>query len=186
MSNRIGMIVDGEGDFASLRKHFVEGYRILKTDGPRGHTARIADIASRAKKQIGILRAFQCSRVVVVLDFESRTITYNNFVRELRDAFKPYASDVSVDVAVPNRMIENWYLADIEEISRKRAFIRDNLRQKNYEGKHGKEEIKKCMINGVTYSETEHGPQMFATIRFDVAKMNSPSFAEFLNLIQWN
>ncbi len=83
-----------------------------------------------------------------------------------------------------NRMIENWYLSDIEQISREKVFIRKKLRQKKYEGKNGKTEIKKCMIHGVTYSETEHGPQMFAIVRFDVVKMNSKSFAEFLNMMK--
>jgi 5S rRNA maturation endonuclease (ribonuclease M5) len=61
MSKHIGIIVDGDGDFASLKKRFIDRYRILKTDGPRGHAAKIADIANRARKQIGILRAFQCN-----------------------------------------------------------------------------------------------------------------------------
>ena len=36
------------------------------------------------------------------------------------------------------------------------------------------------MIPGTAYSETQHGPQMFAVVRFDVARTNSASFAEFL------
>jgi len=183
MSRRIGVIVDGDGDFASLKKRFSDGFRILKTDGPRGHTARSIDIAKRSKKQIGMLRAFQCKRVVVVLDFEQRSSRYEDFIREISDAFQEIPWGLRVDVVVTNRMIENWYLADIVHLSRNKAFIRNGLRQKNYEGTDGKSEIKKCMAQGFAYSETEHGPQMFAVLRFEVARTNSPSFEKFISLV---
>lgn len=184
MNDLLGVIVDGDGDFASLKRRFSGQCRILKTDGPRGHDAIIADIVTRSKKQIGMLRAFRCDRVIVVLDFEERIDPYPKFVSHLREAFARTYHGVEVFVAVPNKMIENWYLADIEEISRQKIFIRDGLRQKHYEGKHGKAEIKKCMIHGTAYSETQHGPQMFAILRFDVARTNSPSLAEFLDMMQ--
>ena len=186
MSKCIGIIVDGNGDFASMRKRFVDRYKILKTDGPRGHTAKISDITSRARKQIGILSAFQCKRVIIILDFENRSCSYKNFVRGIRQAFNSVKFDIPVNVAVPNLMIENWYLADIEHISKKKAFIRDKLKQKKYEGTNGKAIIKKFMIQGVSYSETDHGPKMFAILRFDVAKNNSPSFGEFLEMVKNN
>ena len=134
MSDGLGVIVDGDGDFASLKRRFSGQCRILKTDGPRGHEARIADIVRGVKKQIGMLRAFRCSRVIVVLDFEGRVDPYPEFVQDIRQAFARTSLGVAVVVAVPNKMIENWYLADIEEISRQKAFIRDRLQQKNYEG----------------------------------------------------
>jgi len=186
MNRRLGVIVDGDGDFASLKKRFSDGYRILKTDGPRGHAARIPEIVARAKKQVGMLKAFKCTRVIVVLDFEDRPVSYEAFLKDVRQAFGGHPFGVPVAVAVPNKMIENWYLADIEEISRKKVFIRDRLKQKHYEGKNGKTEIKKCMIHNVAYSETEHGPQMFAVVRFDVAKVNSRSFSEFLEMMGRN
>jgi hypothetical protein len=158
----------------------------LKTDGPRGHKAEISAIVARSKKQIGMLKAFRCCRVIVLLDFENRSDSYVKFVQNLREEFAAHYTDIKVFVAVPNKMIENWYLADIEELSRQKVFIRDRLKQKNYEGKHGKIEIKKCMINGTDYSETLHGPQMFGVIRFDIARLNSPSFSDFLNMLNDN
>jgi len=53
------------------------------------------------------------------------------------------------------------------------------LKQKNYEGKNGKAIIKNFMVHGVSYSETDYGPKMFAVLRFDVAKKISPSFMNF-------
>jgi hypothetical protein len=42
------------------------------------------------------------------------------------------------------------------------------------------------MVHGVAYSETDHGPKMFSVLRFDVAKKNSPSFGEFLEMVRDN
>jgi len=151
MSKLIGVIVDGDGDYASLKKRFTENYLILKTDGPRGHTASVDGIVTRAKKQISMLSAFRCGRVIVVLDFEERTCMYKTFVKNIRQAFNSKNFGIPVNVAIPNKMIENWYLADIENISKQKVFIRNRIKQKNYEGKHGKKEIKKLMSQGHDY-----------------------------------
>jgi hypothetical protein len=181
--NKLGIIVDGDGDYSSFEARFKGKCRILKTDGPRGQQAKIGDIVKNSKKQINMLCAFRCNRVIIVMDFEDRNIPYQKFVSVLREQFGQVAFGIPVLVAVPNKMLENWYLADIEEISSKRIFIKKGLHQKNYEGKHGKAEIKKCMAKGITYSETNHGPQMFSVIRFDVACKHSPSFKEFLSMM---
>ena len=180
MSNRVGIIVDGAGDFASLKMRFKEGFKILKTDGPRGHTALPETIAKKSRKQVGILSAFRCLRVIVLLDFEERAQPYGEFVTELRDAFAAEELPAPVSVVVLNKMIENWYLADIEHLSTQKAFLRVGIKQKHFEGTHGKKEIKRFMRQGESYSETKHGPQMFAVLRFDDARQYSASFDEFL------
>jgi hypothetical protein len=183
MSERVGIVVDGDGDFAALRKRFGSSFRVLKTDGPRGHTARPAEIAKRARKQIGILRGYRCAKVIVMLDFERRSQTYEAFVQSLSGSFSAVDFGLPVRVVVPNRMIENWYLADIEHLSAKKAFLKANLKQKNYEGCDGKAQVKRLMRSPHTYRETTHGPQMFAILRFPVARQHSPSFDVFLGLI---
>jgi hypothetical protein len=183
MSDTVGVIVDGDGDFAALRKRFTNGFRIVKTDGPRGHTADSKEIVRRARKQIRILRGLRCKRVVVVLDFEERGQPYQTFVDHLRAEFSCTDLGVPVGVAVPNRMIENWYLADIEHLSANKVFLKRNLRQRNYEGCHGKSQMKKFMRRPHTYSETKHGPEMFAILRFPVARTHSSSFDAFLALM---
>jgi len=184
MSKMIGIIVDGDGDFASLKRRFPEGIKILKTDGPRGHAATIKAIAHKSKKQIGILKAFKCAHAIVLLDFEERLEEYESFISTLTDVFTGVPFGINISVAVCNKMIENWYLADIEHLSRNRSFLRDRLKQKNYEGTHGKNEMKKCMKKGTSYSETKHGPELFETLRFDVARQNSPSFDFFLTILE--
>ncbi len=184
MSKRIGLIVDGDGDYAVFKRRFPHDFKILKTDGPRGPTAAVDDIASRSRKQISILKAFGCKRILVVLDFERRGIGYNHFFGILKRAFGNAVWGVPVSVAVPNRMIENWYLADIEFLSKKKAFLRNNIKQKNYEGTNGKEVLKSYFVRKIKYRETKHGPQLFAILRFNVARKNSPSFNQFLQILR--
>ncbi|MHC4405146.1 MAG: DUF4276 family protein [Planctomycetota bacterium] len=184
MSDCLGIIVDGRGDFASLRRRFERGYRILKTDGPRGHTALADAIAKKSRKQVCMLAAFNCNHVVVLTDFEARSQAYEDFVAELRDSFQRVDFPTAVSVVVANRMIENWYLADIEYLSTQKAFLKDGIRQRRFEGTHGKNEIKRFMRQGDSYSETKHGPQMFEILRFDPARRLSASFDDFLNHVQ--
>jgi len=179
----VGIIVDGAGDFMSLRMRFKDGFKVLKTDGPRGHTALPGAIAKKARKQIGILSAFKCVRVILLVDFEDRTQPYLNFVSDLRNSFKRENFPVPIYIIVLNRMIENWYLADISFLSKKKTFLKDKIKQKNFEGKNGKKEIKRLMRQGESYSETKHGPKMFEILRFDVARQNSLSFDDFLKKI---
>jgi len=184
MNECVGIVVDGEGDYASLKRRFQRGYKVLKTDGPRGHTAPPDEIARKSRKQIGILSAFRCKHAIVMLDFEERPQNYDDFLRDLRRCFEAVGFPMPVSVAVPNRMIENWYLADIEYLSQKKVFLRDRLSQKNYEGTNGKKELKQCMKRGVSYSETKHGPELFEVLRFRTARRNSESFDDFCRILK--
>ena len=184
MSKTIGIIVDGQGDFASLKKRFAGGYKIIKTDGPRGDSAAPSEIAIDSKKQIGMLKAFKCKRIIVMLDIEERRESYDEFFNKLSECFHGFDLGVQISIAVPNKMIENWYLADIEYLSRRKAFLKDGIKQKNFEGMHGKKELKKFFAKNIQYRETRHGAQMFAILRFDVARNNSPSLDHFLTTIR--
>jgi hypothetical protein len=81
------------------------------------------------------------------------------------------------------KQIENWYLADMEHLSRKKTYLRSKLKQKNYEGKHGKRTLKRLFRKGVHYNEVKHGPELFEILRFPVARQNSRSFSEFLHCL---
>jgi hypothetical protein len=128
-----------------------------------------------------MLAAFRCKRVVVVLDFEKRNRKYSEFCAELLKHFCSIVFPVPVTIAVPNKMIENWYLADIEFVAKHRAFLKEGIQQRAFEGKDGKAELKRLMRKGISYSETKHGPELFEILRFDVARKNSESFEVFLS-----
>lgn len=181
---RFGIIVDGRGEYNSLRTRFTGFCTILKTDGPRGHTAQIDHIVNGARKQIAMLKSCKCDAVVVLLDFENRVEDYSTYLNMIRKEFGRTYSGYKVHVAMPNRMIENWYLADIEHLSKNKAFLKKKLKQKKYEGLNGKDELKRCFAKGYSYDETTHGPQLFGILRFPVARQNSSSFNDFLFLIK--
>lgn len=180
----IGIIVDGQGDFGALKIRFSKTCKILKTDGPRSHTVSPEFIVSQARKQIAILRDYHCIKVILLVDFEERTSNYNLFLKHIENYIESCNLGLPVYAASPNKMIENWYLADIEFLSKRKKFLKNNLKQKNFEGKHGKKELRKCFKKGYTYIETKHGPQLFIILRFKEAKKNSPSFSHFLNLLR--
>lgn len=113
-----------------------------------------------------------------------RTEDYNEFAEKLKEKFKERYTDCNANVAIPNRMIENWYLADIEYLSMNRVFLKNNIRQRNFEGTNGKEKLKKLFLPNYSYSETMHGPKLFSILRFEVARVNSSSFNNFLIIIE--
>jgi hypothetical protein len=181
---KIGLIVDGLGEFAAFRARFKEGQKILKSDGPRSHTTSAAQIAGYSRKQIAMLRGYGCTRIIVVTDFEGRAESYENFVKALRKEFGCAFVGSSVEVAVPNKMIENWYLADICHIATRHRFLRRPAKQRHYEGKHGKQVLKGLFRSGHHYSEVEHGPLFFTLLRFAEAVEFSPSLRVFLKAIR--
>ena len=176
--SRIGIIVDGLGDYASVQKKFKGKVKVLKTDGPRGHCAPISEIVAKSRKQVRMLNDFNCKKIIILLDYECRLLSYNKFVKDLRECSKNTFGN-KIKICSPNRMIENWYLADIEILSKKKAYIRKNLKQKKYEGVDGKEYLKRLYERKYSYSETEHGPELFCIIRDTVATKNSYSYKDF-------
>jgi len=184
MINKLGIIVDGQGDFAALKARFRDRFEILKADGPRDRNVTPAQIVGAARKQVAILKALKYSEILIVLDYESRSISYEKFLKELRVNFQKLLEEVTIHVAVPNVRIENWYLADIEYLSKKKKFLKRKLKQKNYEGKNGRAVLTKLLQQGVIYNETIHGAQMFSVIRFKVARAHSQSFDAFYEIIK--
>ena len=181
---RIGIIVDGQSDYLSINKRYGAFCYILKTDGPRGHTARVKDIVCSSNKQVSILKAYRCKKIILLLDFENRHLSLNIFEQELCETITRSNFEIEVCPIVVNKMIENWYLSDIEILSKKKKYLRDKLKQKNYEGKDGKKELKKLFKPGIEYKEVQHGPDLFNTIREIVSKKNSASFDNFIKLLK--
>jgi uncharacterized protein DUF4276 len=184
VSNFIGIIVDGPGDYASLRARFIGAVRVVKADGPRGHAVTVQQIISSSRKQVAMLSAIGCPYIILMLDFEERTVDYFAFVSQLEAEVKRHGMPARVEICVANRMIENWFLADVEAISAQKAYIRNNVQQKPFEGTHGKKELKKIFVKGFSYGEVKHGPELFGVIRFEVARNNSASFECFLEKLK--
>lgn len=81
-------------------------------------------------------------------------------------------------------MIENWYLADLCHLSQQRTFLRHFKKQQNYDGKHGKRLLRTFFKAGNYYNEVVHGPILFTLLRFEEAKLHSPSLAGFVDALR--
>lgn len=183
MAKNIGIIVDGPGDKAAIDARFKKKFRVLKTDGPRGHCAPVNKIIPNSYKQMAILKALGCKKVILLLDFECRTQNYKSFIIDLKNELKKHAFGIDIKIVVPNQMIENWFLSDIVELSAKKKYIRNGLSQKIFEGSHGKKEIKKLLIKKHKYNEIKNGAELFPLVRQSVGIKNSPSLNDFFNSI---
>jgi len=184
MSRPVGIIVDGQGDRAALRKRYRDKYTVLKTSGPRGHTALPHAIVAGTRKELDILKGLGCRRAIVMIDFEARSGGWGAFCAKLQQCFSTQSLPLPVTVVVPNRMTENWYLADIAFLSTKKKYLRGGQVQRNYEGKHGKKELQRHFLRGVSYSETQHGPELFSALRIPEAVKRSLSFNEFVTQLK--
>jgi hypothetical protein len=176
----IGLIVDGEGDFSAFKSRY-SGYRakVLKADGPRGHTVSEQSIVASAKKQISILRLFRCAKIAIVTDFEAREGGAGDFCRRVEEEASRHDFSKDVKVFSPDKMLENWLLADIAELSLKKTYLKKLVRQRSFESLHGKSELKKLFIHGCDYNEIKHGAELFPLVRADAASKYSPSFARY-------
>lgn len=182
--NKIGIIVDGQGEYCSFKQRFNnDNIKILKTDGPRGHLAKIEDIIIRSKKQINMLKCQGCSSAILLLDLEERNIDYETLLQQAENFIDKNKFEIGISVAIANKMIENWYLADIAYLSTQKKYLKRQKKQKNYEGAHGKKEIKKLFLHGYDYNEVTHGKELFNTMRFEYAKKYSKSLNDFLIML---
>lgn len=175
----IGLIVDGEGDYAAFRARYRGVAKIFRTDGPRGHEVSAEQIVDGARKQILQLRDLGCNRVAIVTDLEARQLLARSFKERCRAhaAKSNHSADLMIFVA--DRMLENWVLADISHISSKKSYLKSIARQKIYESVDGKSVLKKMFVKGHSYNEVRHGQDLFPLVRGENAASVSPSFADF-------
>lgn len=177
----IGLIVDGEGDYAAFNARYKGKVRVLKADGPRGHKVSEIQVVTSAKKQISILRAWGCRKIAIVTDFEGRDGSADEFCSRAMAFAEKFDPAKGVVVFAPDRMLENWFLADVLGITSKRKYLRSVKSQKKYESSDGKAELKKLFVNGFVYNEIKHSADLFPLVDGQVAERNSRSFARFKN-----
>jgi hypothetical protein len=176
----IGIIVDGEGDYAAFRARYRVGVKVYRADGPRGHLVSQVAIVDAAKRQIAQLKGFGCTVVAIVTDLEERRAECAVFRQGCVDRLRELGYGEDVKIFVADRMLENWILADIAHISSKKVYIKKQARQRKYESMDGKVELKKLFEKGYDYNEVRHGQELFPLLRSAEASKFSVSFANFL------
>ncbi|WP_131721663.1 DUF4276 family protein [Xanthomonas sp. NCPPB 1128] len=119
----LGVIVDGAGDYAALNARYKGRVKILKSDGPRGHTAAECAIVESARKQMAILSAWGCTKIALITDFEGRNCSLESFAESIkRKALQVFQQEIVVVIA--DQMIENWLLADIAHLSEQKKYLK--------------------------------------------------------------
>jgi Domain of unknown function (DUF4276) len=115
--SRVGIIVDGDSEYAALplliRKIPDSPQRVVATLlAPIPPKAGAAVIARACKSRIDILLAKRVAEVIVVLDREDREECSGQWALTIRDALD-LPESCRGSVVLKDRMFENWLLADV-------------------------------------------------------------------------
>ena len=144
--------------------------------------------AAIAKHVASLMRTFPsvCKRCVIIMDREMRTAEREEIEEAIFSLISKDALGIGrikeFHIVCPDRMVENWILADVESIKTKK-YIRSQAKQRNYEGKDGVREIKKLFVKGVSYDKVSHGVEMLGIINPEVARIHSGSFDKFISVV---
>jgi hypothetical protein len=118
------------------------------------------------------------SPIIVVVDRETRDISAEEFKGELIRLLIEDNVSENIVLGIADRMIENWILADKENISRYANISVNDI--ENAEGKGGKYLIKKIIPE---YHETTVGVELLK--KSNPSRMHSSkSFLDFFNQLQ--
>lgn len=171
----IGFVVGGRGERAALSRW--TNKRLIHMANGLCCTASVDAISRQTLPLVRLLLEKKCDIVVIVLDRELQGASSSQLERNIEERMSQELPDASVFAACPDRMLENWMLADVKSWSGKHGT--KSSAQKKSEGKHGKDLVKALFKPGHHYRETLHGPLFIAAVRTSVARRNSASFARF-------
>ncbi|MGN6115978.1 MAG: DUF4276 family protein [Nitrobacter sp.] len=178
-------IVDGQTE-KKIIQHICPDAPIRMTN-LNGKDVSVVAIAKRVSSLIKLLKD-RYYPVLVLVDREGRPQTSQELEQalctELVDQHGIKAEEVII--SCPDRMIENWMLADPKFF--KSSYGIDI--SETYEGKNGKREIKNLLSNtSVVYHELTVGVDTFIRIDPSQLCLNSPSFLRLAtkaeNLCKW-
>ncbi len=179
MFNKPAFLVEGR-----MEKLIVESLcpgsavRIINCNGDEVSLEAIA-------KRIGSLSRLiqnRFSPIIVIIDREARDAPSSKIRRDLSALLTQEHINVPIVVGVPDRMIENWILADAGTfatiINRK-----SNAISESFEGTAGEARLKELLPDNITYVKTIQGVEWFKSCDADTICQNSASFREFANAI---
>jgi hypothetical protein len=112
--------------------------------------------------------------VVIIVDRERRSQPASALVSELCQLLNAKGHRGQYIVGMPDRMIENWILADWEKIVSVNAGFKSF--SQSAEGLNGKAAVKRLLPSEVTYHETTVGVALFLQCRSPAVWEASESF----------
>jgi hypothetical protein len=132
-------------------------------------------VASLGRMLRGKVRIF-----VVIFDREGRTLSSEEIALRFLELLKAEGFNENVVVGIPDRMIENWILADYKSFCRNAKIeFNGETAKRSFDGCAGEAQIKKLLPKGVSYVKTLHGVEWFIKSRSEVISNTSPSFRSF-------
>jgi len=185
-------VVDGRTEIRSFRAKFKKDYNCTPglrkhPGGGGGRTTSAHGYAKAASGAVFLAMRQRYTKIICVTDREARPQGATSFAAEVRSALihliesDTHYSHGDVEeklaVCVPDRMFENWIIADIEGIKQCEDLVESSARQAGFDGKNGTRVLKSIMK--VPYKKIQHGPALFKRVSFQRAIVNSPSFRLF-------
>ena len=132
-------IVDGQME-QTIINHFCpdKPVRLLNCNG------RDVSIEAAAKKAASLIRLMKRNYpVVLIFDREKRVDTSEQIAQKLQEEIQKCGiNNIELIIGVPDKMMENWILADINSIN---SYLEVNEEQNVFEGTGGKSKIKQII-----------------------------------------
>lgn len=198
LSNYV-FVVDGQTEIRSFKAKFEKDYNCTPDfrkhpSGGGGRTTSARGYANAASAAIRLAMRQRYTRIICVTDREGRSQEAASFAAEVRSAvihltesgthYSHKELEEKLAVCVPDRMFENWIIADVEGIKQCEKLVKSSARQEAFDGKHGTGKLESIMK--VPYKKLQHGPALFKRVSFQRAIMNSPSFRLFAEALGVN
>jgi hypothetical protein len=175
INSHVGLIVEGQTELLAFTRYVPR--KNIKIGRRFSGTSRIETIADEIAT-LARLMPTTCKKVIAIFDREERMQDRS----ELEVAVKAAVSGVgkiAIEVICPDRMVENWMLADALAWKDKKYIDTSRVKQVNFEGKHGINEIKRIFRKNFDYHKTTHGVELLNLIRSEVAADTSMSYKKF-------
>lgn len=169
--NNPAFIIDGFTE-KKIVQELCPGQPVRRTD----LNGKSVTIDAIAKKIAPLIRSLgnKYYPIIILIDKEERSLGYDEIANQLYDKLiQEGISDQDIRVSVADRMIENWIIADWEQLNGSLTG-----KPKNTEGISGSSQIKK--VKG-SYDKIIDGSELFVNARQELIYKNSPSYRFFIN-----
>jgi hypothetical protein len=187
-------IVDGQTEICSIRSKFQKEFQItpeMRKSDCNGKAVLVSGYCQKILPMILFATNSSFENVVIIVDLEQRKVNANKFSNQIKANLTKLITEnvkfkknfpLNLFVCSPNRMFENWIVADVKGIKAKDELIRNDSTQGLFDGKSGTTVLKTMMRQ--KYKKTFHAETLFKAVDIGRAKENSPSFLNFCNLLE--
>jgi len=123
------------------------------------------------------------SPIMILIDRETREMSCDEIIVQLTSLLEMKGHHGQCVVGVVDRCIENWILADWENVKRTKAIAGKSMRG-NSEGVQGKVMLKRLRPDDILYNEPTWGKELFLACDPRRIYAKSESFRRFVDQLQ--